>query len=246
MQKGFFYLLLLLILPSLSISQTKGRVVYKEATDSLVSNRPLTDNFYSFLNERKALRAKIPLNLDFNKQESVFYADAQTNVGISNERGYESTLKSFNFYYRNEETKMAIEQVVSERNYLVTTNTTDIIWEITNEQKMIGDFFCIKATTTVFAHSITKGIYERTIEAWFTPSIPLPLGPRNIGGLPGLILELTYDGGKLTYYVESMDFNPDYELGVKKPTRGKTVSWEDYYGAKPKVTKENLKELIGG
>ena len=246
MQKSFIYLFLFLILPSFSISQTKGRVVYKVVSESLVSEDPYRKRFYSFVNKRQELRASIPLNLDFDKRESVFYADTQTNVGISNEPGYESAVRTFNLYYRNEDTKTAIEQVLSERTYLIETKTSDIVWNITNEQKTIDNYTCIKATTTVLAYHLTRGIYERTVEAWFTPSIALPLGPRNFGGLPGLILELVYDGGKLTYYVESMDLDPDFEIEVKKPTRGRTISREDYYEMRPKITRENLRESIGG
>ncbi|HLS11621.1 MAG TPA: GLPGLI family protein [Flavobacteriaceae bacterium] len=247
MLRKFLYLFLFLILPNLSFSQTKGRIVYKEALKlNEIDDSSRIKNGLDFLNRRKELRARIPLNLDFDKQESVFYADTRTNVGISNEPGYEAAIKSFNSYYRNESTKTAIEQIISERTYLVESKTSDIVWNITNEQKTIDNYPCIKATTTVLAYHITKGVYERTIEAWFTPSIALSLGPRNFGGLPGLILELVYDGGKLTYYVESINLDPDFELEVKKPTRGKTISREDYYEMRPKITRENLKEFIGG
>lgn len=234
------------MLPVLSFSQTKGRIVYREAIKPLeVDNSFRAKQGLAFINNRLELRASIPLNLDFDKRESVFYADAQTNVGISDKPGYESAVKSFKFYYRNEDTKTAIEQIRSERTYLVESKTTEVEWEITNEQKTIDNYICIKAITTVPAYSRFKGVYERTVEAWFTPNIALPLGPMNFGGLPGLILELVYEGGKSTYYVDSIDLDPDFELEVKKPTRGKTVSWEEYYGERPVITRDNLKEYIG-
>ena len=239
------YILLLLILPSISFSQTKGRVVYKVISESLVINEnSATKNGFAFINKRLELRASIPLNLDFDNHESLFYADSQTNVGHSLDRGYKSAVQSFNLYYRNEDTKEAIEQVISERTYLVESKTSDVVWEITKEQKTIGGYLCFKATTSVLAHSRLEGVYEKTLEAWFAPSIPLKLGPMNLGGLPGLILELV--DGDSTYYVESMDLDPDFEIEVKKPTRGKTVSWEEYYGKRPIITRDNFKQLIGG
>ena len=247
MLKFLYYSLLLIMLPSLTFSQTKGRVVYKETSKlNEINNSYRMKSGLAFINNRLELRASIPLNLDFDKRESVFYADTQTNVGISNEPSYEAAIKSFNSYYRNEDTKTTIEQIISERTYLVESKTSDIVWNITNEQKTIDNYTCIKATTTVLAYHLTRGIYERTVEAWFTPSIALPLGPRNFGGLPGLILELVYDGGKLTYYVESMDLDPDFEIEVKKPTRGKIISREEYYEMRHKITRENLRESIGG
>lgn len=238
------YILLLLVLPSISFSQTKGRVVYKAISESLVINENSpTKNGFAFINKRIKLRESIPLNLDFDKQESVFYADTQTNVGISNEPGYESAIRSFNSFYRNEDTKTAIEQVLSERTYLIESKTSDVEWSITSERKTIGDYLCLKATARVPAYSRFEGVYEKTIEAWFAPSIPLKLGPMNLGSLPGLILELV--DGKTTYYVNSINLEPDFELEVKKPTRGKTVSWEEYYGERPVITRDNLKEYIG-
>lgn len=247
MLKRFFLLFLFLILSAPTFSQTKGRIVYKVTSEQIeINNSSRAKKGFTFINNRLELRSKIPLNLDFNDQESIFYADTQTNVGISNEPGYESVIKSFNLFYKNEDSKMAIERVIGEKTYLVKSKTSDVVWDITNEQKIIGDYTCIKATTTIFDYHTFKGVYERTVEAWFTPSIALPLGPRNFGGLPGLILELTYDEGKVTYYVDSINLQPDFELEVKKPTRGKTISRKEYYEMRPRITKDNLKEFIGG
>lgn len=43
-----------------------------------------------------------------------------------------------------------------------------------------------------------------------------------------------------------MDLDPDFEIEVKKPNRGKTISKEDYYEMQPRMTRENLREFIGG
>lgn len=60
-------------------------------------------------------------------------------------------------------------------------------WNITKEQKVIGSYDCIKATTTYRGRGWT---------AWFTPSITAPYGPWKLHGLPGLILE-AYDEEKI-------------------------------------------------
>jgi GLPGLI family protein len=54
-------------------------------------------------------------------------------------------------------------------------------WDILEDVKHIAGYECKKAIT-----------YEsgRKIIVWFTEDIPLPLGPRQYGGLPGLILRL--------------------------------------------------------
>lgn len=60
-------------------------------------------------------------------------------------------------------------------------------WNITKEQKVIGGYDCIKATTTYRGRGWT---------AWFTPAITAPYGPWKLHGLPGLILE-AYDEEKI-------------------------------------------------
>ena len=234
------------MLPVLSFSQTKGRVIYKIATEPPASdkNDSSRKTFVEFLNSMSEIRDSIPFNLDFDKRESVFYVDTETNLGLSDKQGYESIIKTFNFYYRNEDTKKAVERIIAERTYLVESKTSDVVWNITNEQKIIGNYTCIKATTTITGYTATRGVFNKTIEAWFAPSIALSLGPKNYGGLPGLIMELT--DMKFTYYVNSMDLDPDFEIEVKKPTRGKTVSREEYYEMQPRISRENVRELIGG
>src|SRR5690625_6130896 len=109
---------------------------------------------------------------------------------------------------------------------------------------MIGHYTCMKATTNGSGYTATRGVFNKTVEAWFAPSIALPLGPKNYGGLPGLIMELT--DMKFTYYVNSMNLEPDFDLEVKKPTRGKTISREEYYEMQTRIFREYLKELIDG
>lgn len=55
-----------------------------------------------------------------------------------------------------------------------------IEWQIKPETKMIGSFACQKAIGSF------RG---RRYMVWFTPEIPLPIGPWKLGGLPGAILE---------------------------------------------------------
>lgn len=57
-----------------------------------------------------------------------------------------------------------------------------LIWDITTEKKLIGDYSCSKATTKYGG---------RVWEAWFTNDIPLVAGPYKFSGLPGLIIEIS-------------------------------------------------------
>ena len=65
------------------------------------------------------------------------------------------------------------------RNYNVVDSLPIIKWKITNDKKKIGNFNCIKAV----------GNYRgRVINAYFTATIPISIGPNNLNGLPGAII----------------------------------------------------------
>lgn len=102
----------------------------------------------------------------------------------------------------------------------------EINWEITEEQKTIGNFSCIKAF----------GDQEgRTYEAWFTLEIPVPFGPYRLYGLPGLILEAHSTDGKVNWTFtgyRKLDSEPEAE--ITEPTFGNRYTWEELVEARIK------------
>lgn len=84
-------------------------------------------------------------------------------------------------------------------------------WKISNQKKQIGNFTCFKATKT---NIIKRGprIFSMPLIAWFCPEIPVPYGPNDFGGLPGLILEAQTD--KFLYGLKSIIFKS--EVSVNK------------------------------
>ena len=80
-------------------------------------------------------------------------------------------------------------------------------WKIfKNETKNIGNFNCIKATTTFRGRNYT---------AWFSTEIPVLFGPWKLNGLPGLILE-AYDTNKNVYWYFK---NIEYPSKTKEKVR---------------------------
>jgi GLPGLI family protein len=63
-------------------------------------------------------------------------------------------------------------------------------WKLRKDTKKINNYACYKAT------GFWRG---RNYTAWYAPSIPISNGPRKIGGLPGLILEV-YDEELFIYW----------------------------------------------
>ena len=199
--------------------------------------------FVNAINNLNKIRDSLLLNLDFNGQESSFYVDRVTDLGLSNERGYNSVIKTFKTYYRNNNTDTLLMGVVSDKYYLVSSLISSINWKIGTEKKKIGKYLCTRATTKIEDKHPTKGVYTKTIEAWFSTEIPINIGPNNYGGLPGLIMELKE--GKFTYYVQNINLNPEAEIKISKPQNGNVITKQEYFDLIPTITKENIKDYIG-
>ncbi|MBU2928093.1 GLPGLI family protein [Winogradskyella psychrotolerans] len=245
MVKKYFILLFFVSQSLILVSQTKGRIIYRLKTDlsDLKSEKFRQDKkMVDIMTRLNKVRDSVNINLDFNGEKSLFYVDKETNLGLSNERGYDAVMSSFKIHYRNDKTEKKIKVESSDKTYLVYSNTSDVVWEITKETKKIDVFLCLKATTKIKDKHYTKGIIEKDVVAWFCPEIPISLGPNNYGGLPGLIMEL--NEGLLTYYVKNVNLKPDFDIDIEKP-KGTLISQKDYFGEMPTITKKNIKEYIG-
>lgn len=97
-------------------------------------------------------------------------------------------------------------------------------WDIQKEKKKIGKYLCQKAVTSYTVVN-ARGEFEKNVAAWFTPELNFSYGPKGFFGLPGLILELKDD--KITYYSSNIKFNQK-DVKLKKPTKGKKVTQEEY------------------
>ncbi|MDF0715704.1 GLPGLI family protein [Muricauda sp. 334s03] len=78
---------------------------------------------------------------------------------------------------------------------------------------------------------------EQTITAWFTPDIPVGQGPGSYWGLPGLILEV--NDGRTAILCSKIVLNPDEEIEIVQPKRGKEVSQAEYN----QILAEKMKEM---
>lgn len=106
--------------------------------------------------------------------------------------------------------------------YVLKKEKEEFDWKITTETKEIDGFLCYKAITNYTIVNPT-GTYVYPIVVWFTPSIPLSIGPLGIGGLPGTILELQRKN--ITYGAKSIIFESDEK--IKKPSFKKVITIDE-------------------
>ena len=127
-----------------------------------------------------------------------------------------------NFYYDVPNKKVVSDHEIWGTTYNVVYKFDHFNWELQNETKTIDTYLCYKATT-IYSYKNRKGtITTFNVTAWYTPQIPIPLGPKNYTGLPGLILELRE--GNITIYLTELTLNPEKKIKIDKVPEGKEVT----------------------
>lgn len=116
------------------------------------------------------------------------------------------------------------------RFFLIKEEPKRMKWKVTAEQKQIAGYSCQKAILQDTS---------RQVEAWFTAQIPVSVGPGEFADLPGLILELSMAGGDRTVVADKVELKPVDPKMIEKPSKGKTVTREEF----TKIRDEKLKEI---
>lgn len=81
-------------------------------------------------------------------------------------------------------------------------------WEITQEQKQIGDYVAQKAIAKRVYDEYGSGDWDPGHAiAWFATEIPVGIGPARYYGLPGLIIELSFAKRGIKYALEDIIFS---------------------------------------
>lgn len=108
-------------------------------------------------------------------------------------------------------------------------------WRLTGEQ---AEFLGYPVMKAVAEHD------SSTVEAWFTPQIPIPGGPGPYGGLPGMILVVSVDEGRVQYSATQVSLTEVADGVIVRPDEGEVVSREEYEA----IVAEKLEELrtVGG
>lgn len=160
------------------------KITYKMTSmpDSLKKN-VLVDNEYILLIGRK-----------YSKFVNSYYDKKGNNINVGQSapnidgRGLAGT----EVYYDKTNKTMTVTTILFGSNdvYKYTETTPVINWKIGKNKKKIHGYLCQDA----------EGLFlGRKYIVWFTPEIPLSSGPWKLGGLPGLILQVSDDNGHYTF-----------------------------------------------
>ncbi len=132
-------------------------------------------------------------------------------------------------YSNNTDGTLVEELEFMGRTFRITGLRPAYEWRLVAEQSEFLGYMVQKAETE---HD------GRTIEAWFTPQLPVSAGPGQFGGLPGLILVLSVNRGEELYTATSVDPG-ELETVIAPPEDGDEISRDEY----EIIVEEKLEEL---
>jgi GLPGLI family protein len=142
-----------------------------------------------------------------------------------------------------------------DKKFIVTDSIKQLNWKIGGDTKIILGHVCQKATaartgkrtqmTMENGNMERKEINDTTlIVAWFTTDIPVPAGPEVQGQLPGLILALDMNNGRVVY--QALEISPKVDLAsIKEPTKGKKVTPDQFLVERNKMMEDMQKNNQG-
>ena len=186
--------------------------------------------------------------LKFNAFEGIFMEEQQVqNEAKSGQVQFFSSAGNEKSYVNLKDKQSIRENEFLSKEFLIVDQLNTWDWVLTEETKKIGQYNAFKAICTLKvseealkefekmnekqANSNTQIMVltppkERQITVWFTPEIPVSLGPANYWGLPGLILEV-HDGNTI-WLCSKITLNPKSGVKIEKPKKGQRVNEKEY------------------
>ena len=159
--------------------------------------------------------------------------------------------------YTNLETGMRIDQrELSSKTYIVEDSVRKLNWKLTGETKTILGHTAQKATAerygSRFIMAMENGEMKRQqqadttqVTAWFAQDIPVPAGPEFQAQLPGLILELEMNNGRMVY--KALEISPKVNANsIKQPKGGKHITAAEFNKEREKEMAEMRRNMPRG
>jgi GLPGLI family protein len=113
--------------------------------------------------------------------------------------------------------KVTAAKNIYEEHFLVQDSAAKHQWKIGTEVRTIAGYTCRKAVTR-----ICDSVY---VVAFYTDEIPVPGGPEQMAGLPGMILELAVPRLYTTWIATRVDVNSVKPDELKTPAKGKAINY---------------------
>jgi len=232
-----FTTFLFLVPKTIRAQKMIGDIVYKASVPKSFSllkkqkgvktSEAVKNTTISLDNAIKKNIGKISYKLVFNENEAHY----KLNSTLGSDEGFgieaaKIATGAFSSYYFNIPNNQVLKQTEAYGQlFLISSDLNARKWILTQESKTIGSYLCYKATSTLVTKN-SVGTFYKPVIAWYAPKLPVPYGPNGYGGLPGLIMQLKERN--ITFYVSKLTLNPKKEIKIRRPTKGKKVTQEEF------------------
>ena len=202
--------------------------------------------------QKKQIKARLKNRLEktyiltFNKQESTFLEDEKIDAISGATDSWGGYFSRGDQYRNTKDGKITQSQEFYGKRFLVKDDVYRIKWEMGTETKKIGQYTCYKAmaivpTTEIAWYNFSWSdlrpakknpetgevdIKTTTLEAWYSPEIPVSHGPGEFWGLPGLILEVS--AGDTVILCSEVSINSGEKIKIQAPSRGQEITKKEY------------------
>lgn len=163
------------------------------------------------------------------------YDNGKESININISTGFDPALKRHQFYLK-EEARLTNLDFLGNEEILIQEEYPNMKWKIESETKQIANYTCYKASTTF------RG---RTWIAWFTTELPIQVGPWKFVNLPGAILQVYNEEGKLSWNATKISFDNagivPFDINKKNV---KTVSLKEFIDLQNKSRRQQTNQII--
>ena len=233
----FFIIASSLLIYNVSFSQEfQAKAIYMSKTKLHFDfgNRKIPEDAKKKMQERMDQALQKTYVLNFNKTASL-YMELPTIENSDQNRGRAAMFASMfggpsiGESYKNiatKESKRAVE--FFGKNFLVQGPLQAFQWKLEKQIKKIGKYTCFKATTSIakkqhpFSKVKDSTTTKTTVVVWYSPEIPVSLGPDKYWGLPGLILSV--QAGDTQILCTQLVLNLKEKTEIKAPKKGKKLT----------------------
>lgn len=235
--------------------QKEGKIIYERTIQMQIE-----------VNDNDAVSRMLPktrtdkFELTFGNNQSIWkHIDEDDNTDEFGGNGMEIRMvtpgQNDVVFYDFSTAKKVEQREMFDKNFIIEDSIHKLNWKFTGETQTILNHACQKAIAQNIANrmqmTMDNGKMEKKeiadtsmITAWFTTDIPVAAGPEVQGQLPGLILALEMNNGRMVY--KAIEMSPKADLAsIKEPTKGKKVTPAGFNEERNKMMDEMEKNNQG-
>jgi GLPGLI family protein len=241
----------LCLLPLLSHAQSRGIIVYETRSTATISANGVEQKMPSRVakNELLFASAKSLFRNIPSMEEDQKFQNGGSSIGFQ----VDNRLRMQ--YHDYDKKERLSNHELGDKEYIQRSSIPDLHWVLVDEIKTILNLPCKKAMGTIVRNdfvtrvenstvTVSKRTDTLTVFAWYTLNIPLPVGPDKYTGLPGAVLQVENNKGRILFEAVSIKEEVK-QKDIEPPTRGKLLSAEEFENADKEYREKSTRARNG-